>query len=56
MVFFALYEPYLSAKDRFPVEWSFFVFWSILGLVFWKTAARVRRVLSEDERRQRILG
>jgi amino acid transporter len=56
MVFFALYEPYLSAKGRFPVEWSFFLFWSILGLVFWKTAARVRRVLSEDERRQRILG
>jgi len=55
MAFLALYEPYMSAEGRFPVEWSFFIFWSILGLVFWKTAARVRQELSEDERRDRIL-
>ncbi len=56
MTFLALYEPYISAEGRFPMEWFFFIVWSILGLAFWKGAARVRNELSEDERRDRILG
>jgi APA family basic amino acid/polyamine antiporter len=56
MTFLALYEPYMSSGGRLPVEWSFFIVWSILGLLFWKGAARLRNELSEDERRDRILS
>ena len=56
MTVLALYEPYASAGGRFPVEWGFFIVWSILGLLFWKGAARVRHQLSEEERRDRILS
>jgi amino acid transporter len=56
MTILALYEPYVGAGGRFPVEWGFFIVWSILGLLFWKGAARVRHQLSEEERRDRILS
>jgi amino acid transporter len=56
MAFLALYEPYMRTEGHFPIEWSFFMVWSVLGLVFWKGAARFRRELNEDERRDRILS
>jgi amino acid transporter len=56
MAFLALYEPFMSAGGGIPIEWSFFLVWSILGLVFWKWAERVRHDLRDDERRDRILS
>jgi len=52
----ALYEPFLSAEGRMPTEWSFFIVWSLLGAIFWRSARRIRNKLSETERRELILG
>jgi amino acid transporter len=56
MIFLSLYEPCTSAEGRLPVEWGFFMAWSVLGLAFWKGAARVRHQLNEGERRDLMLG
>lgn len=46
----------LSAEGRFPTEWSFFIVWAILGALFWRSAGKIRRQLSEEERRSLILS
>jgi amino acid transporter len=56
VAFLALYEPFLSAEGRFPTEWSFFIIWSVLGALFWRSARRIRNQLGEAERRKLILG
>lgn len=48
----SLYEPYVSAGRRVPIEWAFFLGWLVLGGVFWFGAQRMRAELTEDQRRQ----
>jgi amino acid transporter len=55
VAFLALYEPFLSAEGRVPTEWSFFILWSGLGILFWRSARKIRSQLSEEERRTLML-
>ena len=56
MLVLSLYQPYSSAKGGFPIEWGFILLWSILGILFWNFARKVRSEISEPERRALILG
>jgi APA family basic amino acid/polyamine antiporter len=51
-----LYQPYLDAGKTFPLEWGLFLAWSILGALFWTASSKLRRSMTEFERRQLILG
>jgi len=52
----SLYQPYASSKGSFPLEWGIILGWSILGIVFWISARKIRSSISEEERRGLILG
>jgi len=56
MLFLALYRPYIRAKGAFPIEWALIIGWSLLGLLFWGLARKIRLQVSESERRKLILG
>jgi len=56
MLFLSIYQPYVSSKGSFPLEWGFMLFWAILGIVFWFMARKIRVQVSEEERRSLILG
>ena len=55
MLFLSLYQPYVDAKGRFPLEWSCFLGWGVLGAIFWVVAKRVRSGVTEQQRRKLIL-
>src|SRR6185295_5765774 len=55
MLFLSLYRPYGDAKGGFPLEWSCFLGWGVLGVIFWVVAKKVRRGMSEDQRRRLII-
>lgn len=55
-VVLALYQPYLDAARRIPMEWIILTFWGVLGLVFWLVARTHRNTVTEEERRKLMLG
>jgi len=52
----SLYQPYILSKGKFPLEWGIILGWSVLGIVFWISARKIRGQISEKERRKLILG
>ncbi len=56
MICFSLYQPYVNARGTFPLEWILFLGWAVLGALFWALAHKIRRAVSESERRGLILG
>ena len=55
MLFLSLYQPYVEAKGRFPLEWSFFLGWGVLGAIFWLVAKKIRGGMTEQQRRELII-
>lgn len=51
----SFYEPYASAGRKFPPEWSVFLAWSAIGVVFWLAAGKIRGSMTEVERRKILL-
>jgi len=56
MVFLTIYQPYASSPGRFPMEWAFIIIWTLLGIVFWVLARKIRFQVSEKDRRELIFG
>ena len=56
MLLLSLYEPYAAAGGGVPLEWMLLVGWALLGSGFWVLARRFRGSISEEHRRQLILG
>ncbi len=56
MLFLALYYPYISSKEKMPLEWMIIFIWVALGFLFWFFARKFRTRLSESERYRLILG
>jgi amino acid transporter len=56
MIVLSVYEPYKSSKGAVPIEWIVFAVWIALGALFWMLAGKIRRGVSEEERRALILG
>jgi amino acid transporter len=56
MVLSSLYQHYTSAQGSFPLEWIILLVWMVLGILFWTGSNRLRRQVSEAERRKLILG
>ena len=52
----ALYQPYLDAGRRFPMEWIILSFLGVLGVLFWVVARKHRNKVTEEERRRLMLG
>lgn len=56
IVCLSLYQPYANARGAFPLEWSLFLGWAILGALFWALAYKIRRAVDEPRRHDLILG
>ncbi len=56
MLAISVYQPYVSARGRFPLEWTFFLLWTALGLLCWRAGRKIRTRVTEVERRRLILG
>jgi len=52
----SLYQPYAGSNGKFPLEWGIIIGWGVLGAAFWIGARKIRSSISEQERRQLILG
>jgi amino acid transporter len=52
----SLYQPYVDAKGRVPLEWVLLAMWLALGALFWFGAARMRARIGAQERRAMIMG
>ncbi len=55
MLFLSLYQPYVDARGRFPLEWFFFLGWGVLGAIFWLVAKKIRGGMTEQQRRELII-
>jgi len=55
MLLDSFYLPYAASKDRIPLEWTFFIGWAMLGMLFWAVSPG-RRDVSDAERRMLIMG
>ncbi len=55
MLLYSLYQPYVNSKGSFPLEWAIILGWSVIGILFWVGAHKVRKQVSEPERRRLIL-
>lgn len=51
----SFYEPYASAGRKFPPEWGAFLVWSAIGVVFWLAAEKIRKGMTDGERRKILL-
>ena len=51
----AVVEPYRNAGG-FPLEWGILLVWAALGVLFWLGAGKLRREVSEKDRRWLILN
>lgn len=56
MLFLALYQPFVNAKGKMPLEWTILIVWVVLGFLFWVLARKVRVRVSEAERYKLLLG
>jgi amino acid transporter len=55
MLFLSLYQPWVDARGRFPLEWSLFLGWGVLGAIFWLVAKKIRGGMTEQQRRELII-
>jgi APA family basic amino acid/polyamine antiporter len=56
MVFLTIYQPYVNSPDRFPMEWAIIIIWTLLGILFWVLARKIRSQINEEDRRKLIFG
>ncbi|MBL8982244.1 MAG: APC family permease [Gemmatimonadetes bacterium] len=52
----ALYQPWVDAKGRIPLEWVMLVAWAIIGGIAWVSAGKVRAAFDRETRRRIIVG
>jgi amino acid transporter len=52
----ALYQPYVDAGRRVPLEWLLLAAWLVIGLAFWSAARRLRESIPVADRRRIIMG
>jgi amino acid transporter len=52
----ALYQPWVDAKGRVPLEWIMLISWTAIGAVAWFASARVRAGFDRETRRRIIVG
>ncbi len=52
----ALYQPWVDAKGRLPLEWVMLASWLLIGAVAWAAASSVRAAFDRDTRRRIVLG
>ena len=52
----AFVRPYTSGESVFPLEWIYLAVWGGLGLILWVTARDIRNGVTEEQRRNLILG
>src|SRR5262249_13390762 len=52
----SLYQPYVTAKGAFPLEWIALLIWVTLGMLFWVIARKWRETVTEPERRELLFG
>ncbi|MGQ0649894.1 MAG: APC family permease [Gemmatimonadaceae bacterium] len=52
----SVYQPYLDAKGKVPLEWLMLTAWLVLGALCWVVAGRVRGAFDKGARRRIILG
>ena len=52
----AIWEPFHAAGGRIPAEWIVLGAWAVLGLVFYRVAAPLRRAVSDKQLRWLILS
>ncbi len=52
----SLYQPYVDAKGKVPLEWVVLALWLLLGALFWTAGRSARRAMSAVERRAIITG
>jgi amino acid transporter len=50
------YQPYIASQGAFPIEWGFLMVWAFLGVLFWFLSRKVRGSISEEQRRDIMLG
>ncbi len=52
----SLYQPWVDAKGKLPLEWVMLTSWVVAGAVAWMLAGRVREGFDKAERRRIVLG
>lgn len=52
----SLYQPYVDARGKLPLEWMMLGGWLVLGAAFWILARSIRGAFDKVERRRVILG
>ena len=55
MLVLSFLQPYWDESQSWPLEWTFLLVWGFLGVLFWFMAARIRKEISESERRVLML-
>jgi len=56
MFFVSLYQPYVGAEGKLPLEWVVLAAWGLLGVLFWVLGARFRNSIGEQERRSLMMS
>lgn len=52
----SIYQPWVDAKGKIPLEWIMLVSWAAIGVIAWVTATRVRSGFDRATRRAIIVG
>ena len=52
----ALYQPYVDAGRKAPLEWLLLASWLAIGAVFWLAARRLRSTVLAADRRRIVMG
>jgi len=55
MLVLAVWQPYVEAGYKIPVEWLFLLTWLLLGIVLWFKGRNTRLEITEEARRAELL-